>query len=82
MQKIITMATGISINIHLPKSDLAFIKKLAKRMSWSIVEENKDNLFDPETGMYLNDSTMKAIRDAEAGKVKRCKKLDELIATI
>ena len=69
------MATTISVNISMPKSDLPFVRQLAKRMGWSVVEtKTTDNLYDPETGAYLNDETMQAIREVEAGKVMRCKK--------
>ncbi len=77
-----TMATAVSINISLPRADLGFVRKLAKRMSWSIAEAEPKKLYDPETGQYFNKTTMKAISDVEEGKVKRCKNLDELISTI
>lgn len=77
------MATAISVNINMSKSDVPFIRQLAKRMGWSVVETKAtDNLYDPETGAYLNDETMQAIRDVEAGKVTRCKNMDELLAQI
>ena len=38
------------------------------------------NLYDPESGECLNDETMQAIRDVEAGKVNRCKDMNELLA--
>lgn len=75
------MATPVTININMPRSDMAFIKQLGKRMGW-IVSEVKpvDNLYDSESGAYLNDETMQAIRDVEAGKVTRCKDMNELLA--
>lgn len=77
------MTTAISVNIKMSKSDVPFIRQLAKRMGWSVVETKAtDNLYDPETGAYLNDETMQAIRDVEAGKVTRCKNMDELLAQI
>ena len=77
------MATAISVNINMSKSDVPFIRQLAKRMGWSIVETKAtDVLYDPETGAYLNDETMQAIRDVEAGKVTRCKDINELFEQI
>ena len=77
------MSTAISININMSKSDVPFIRQLAKRMGWSIVETKAtDALYDPETGAYLNDETMQAIRDVEAGKVTRCKDINELFEQI
>ena len=67
----------------MPKADVAFIRQLGKRMGW---EESKDrptdNLYDPESGTFLNDETMQAIRDTEAGKSMRCRNIDELLASI
>jgi hypothetical protein len=52
-------------------------------MGWTVSEAvQPDSLFDPETGEYLNEETMQAIRDVEAGHVKKCKDLDELLAEI
>ena len=74
------MRTGVSVNISMPRTDLRFVRQMAKRMGGSVTESTDDRLFDSETGKYLNEETMQAIRDMEAGKVKRCKNLDELIA--
>ena len=41
-----------------------------------------DRLYDPETGCYLNDETMEAIRDAEAGNVTKCNNVEELFADL
>ena len=77
------MSTAISININMSKSDVPFIRQLAKRMGWSVTETKAaDTLYDPETGAYLNEETMQAIRDVEAGKVTRCKDINELFAQI
>lgn len=77
------MTTAASINIQMPRGDMAFFRQLAKRMGWSVSEVTpNDSLFDPETGEYLNEETMQAIRDVEAGHVKRCKNLDELLAEL
>lgn len=62
---------------------MAFIKQLSKRMGWTMSEtKSADNLYDPESGTFLNDETMQAIRDVEAGKVMRCKDMNELLALI
>ncbi len=67
----------------MPRGDMAFFRQLAKRMGWSVSEVTpNDSLFDPETGEYLNEETMQAIRDVEAGHVKRCKNLDEILAEL
>ena len=77
------MATATSVNIQMPRSDMMFFRQLAKRMGWSVSEvSTNDSLYDPETGEYLNEETMQAIRDVEAGHVKRCSSLDDILAAI
>ena len=77
------MATATSINIQMPRGDMAFLRQLAKRMGWSVSEvPTNDRLYDPETGEYLNEETMQAIRDVEAGQVTRCNSLDEILAAL
>ena len=77
------MATAVSININMPRGDMAFIRQLGKRMGWTITEASQsDALYDPETKSYLNEETMQAIRDVEAGKVERCKDMNELLALL
>ena len=67
----------------MPRADMAFIKQLGKRMGWTVTEAKPtDNLYDPESGEFLNDETMQAIRDVEAGKVNRCKDMKELLSLI
>lgn len=67
----------------MPRGDMAFIRQLGKRMGWAISEvKRSDALYDPETKSYLNEETMQAIRDVEAGNVERCKDMDELLALI
>lgn len=62
---------------------MAFIKQLSKRMGWTVSEAKPtDNLYDPESGSFLNEETMQAIRDVEAGKVMRCKDMNELLTLI
>ena len=52
-------------------------------MGWEVSKEKQtDNLYDPESGAFLNDETMQAIRDIEAGKSMRCRNMDELLASI
>ena len=78
------MANSVNLHINLPRSDRAFLIMLGKRMGWNVQEvQTPDALFDPESGQYLNEETMQAIHDVEAGKgVARCKNIDELLATI
>ena len=52
-------------------------------MGWTVSEAKAtDSLYYPETDAYLNEETMQAIRDVEAGKVQRCKDMNELLALI
>ena len=76
------MNSAVSISLNMPKADLGFARQMAKRMGWTINKQGSDRLFDPETNMFLNEETMQAIHDVEAGKVKRCRNLDELIAAL
>ena len=75
---------SVNLNINLPRSDMDFICMLGKRMGWKVKESRtSDALFDPESGEYLNEETMQAIREVESGKgVKRCKDMDELLARV
>lgn len=74
----------VNLNISLPRSDMGFMCMLSKRMGWNLKEMPiSDALFDPESGEYLNEETMQAIRDVEAGKgVARCNNIDELLAVV
>ena len=56
--------------LNVPKDDVSFFKKMAKKMGWSIEKKKKEkpHLYDPETGDYLNDETMKVIEDSMNGK--------------
>ena len=68
---------SVNVHISLPRSDMGFVRQLGKRMGWNVKEA--DALYDPESGEYLNEETMQAIRDVESGKgVVRCKSIDEL----
>ena len=67
----------------MPRSDMSFIRQLGKRMGWTISEvKQSDALYDPETNSYLNEETMQAIRDVEAGKVEHCKDMNELLSLV
>ena len=71
----ITTATNSSPNtfmLTMPKADVSFFKTMAKKMGWTIERKRtaKPRLYDPETGEYLNDKTMKAIEDVRSGKDK------------
>ena len=77
------MTSAISVNISLPRNDMSFMRQLAKRMGWSISEtEQPARLYDPESDSYLNDETMEAIREVEAGHVTRCKDMSELLELV
>lgn len=78
------MLNSVNLNISLPRSDMDFMRMLGKRMGWSVKEVlDSEALYDPESGEYLNEETMQAIRDVEAGKdVSRCKSVDELFALV
>ena len=76
-----------SITINIPNSDVSFFKKMIKKMGWTYTmadEESqvaKPRLYDPETGEYLNDKTMKAIEEAhEDMKHGRLKSYDSVDA--
>ena len=77
------MATAVTVNINMPRGDMSFVRRLGKRMGWTVSEaKSPDALFDPETCMYLNSETMQAIRDVESGKVERCKDMNELLKLV
>ena len=55
-----------TVSLNIPKADLSFLKTLVKKMGWEINRKPKPrrkHLYDPETGKYLNDETMKAIEN-------------------
>ena len=77
------MGASVTMSINIPKRDISFLRKLSERMGWSVRENvSPDALYDPESGAYLNEETMQAIRDVEAGKVMRCDNLGELLETL
>ena len=64
-----------AITINIPNHEVSFFKKMMAKMGWTyeVKEETvrpkaKPCLYDPETGEYLNDKTMKAIEDVRSGK--------------
>lgn len=72
-----TTATNTSPDkfvLTVPKADVNFFKTMAKKMGWTIERKRptrtkaKPRLYDPETGEYLNDETMKVIEDVRSGK--------------
>ena len=55
-----------TMSVNIPKADRTFFKALMKKMGWEINRKPKPRrkrLYDPETGKYLNDETMKAIEN-------------------
>ncbi len=68
-----TIPTAVQFDtftLTVPKDEVSFFKKMAKKMGWSIERKTKPKarLYDPETGEYLNDETMKTIEDTMNGK--------------
>lgn len=67
-----------AITINIPNREVSFFKKIMAKMGWtySIADEPvktatpKPRLYDPETGEFLNDKTMKVIEDVRSGKDK------------
>ena len=59
-----------TFTLTVPKADVSFFKTMAKKMGWTVERKKaaKPRLYDPETGEYLNDKTMKVIEDALKGK--------------
>lgn len=61
-----------TFTLTVPKADVSFFKTMAKKMGWTVERKRvaKPRLYDPETGEFLNDRTMKAIEDVRSGKDK------------
>ena len=64
-----------AITINIPNHEVSFFKKMISKMGWTyeVKEEMarpkaRPRLYDPETGEYLNDKTMKVIEDVRSGK--------------
>ena len=66
----VTKASPDTFTLTVPKADVSFFKTMAKKMGWKIERKRttKPRLYDPETGKYLSDATMKVIEDARKGK--------------
>ena len=76
-----------AITINVPNRKVGFFKRLMTEMgiTYDVAEEKpkaKARLYDPETGEYLNDKTMKAIEDVCSGKepVYEMKSMEEFKA--
>ncbi len=77
-----------AITINIPDRKVNFFKKLIAEMGWTYEVQEvaqpkaKARLYDPETGEYLNDKTMKAIEDVRSGKepVYEMKSMDDFKA--
>ena len=61
-----------TFTLTVPKADVSFFKTMAKKMGWTVERKRmvKPRLYDPETGEYLNDRTMKVIENVRSGKEK------------
>ena len=58
-----------AITINIPNRKVSFFKKLIAEVKEETVRpKTKPCLYDPETGEYLNDKTIKAIEDVRSGK--------------
>ena len=70
--KIIMQTAAINQNVFsvsIPQVDTKKFKQLIKLMGWTIAPTKESaRLYDPETGEYLNDETMRVIEDARQGK--------------
>ena len=77
------MGNVVTMSVNIPRRDISFLRKLSERMGWLVRESvTSDALYDPESGAYLNEETMQAIRDAEAGKVMKCDNLGQILETL
>ena len=60
-----------AITVNIPDRKVSFFKKLIAEMGWTYEvadAKSRARLYDPETGEYLNDKTMKVIEDVRSGK--------------
>ena len=59
-----------TFTLNVPKTEVSFFRTMAKKMGWTIEKKKKEKprMYDPETGEYLNDETMKVIEDSMNGK--------------
>lgn len=65
------VVTMNNVNISLPKSDMTFLKKLAKNMGWEI-----RTLPKKKSGVELG------LEDIEAGRVYRAENAEDLLKQI
>ncbi|MBO6117772.1 MAG: hypothetical protein J6P44_04420 [Bacteroidales bacterium] len=73
---IIKQLDYISDNENLLTKVLNYLKTLTK-------EQREDALYDPQTGKYLNDETMQAIKDSIEGKnVVECGSFDNYLKIV
>ena len=55
--------------VSVPSMDTKKFKQFIKLMGWKAeATPARTRLYDPESGKYLNDKTMQAIEDANAGR--------------
>lgn len=74
-----------AITVNIPDRKVSFFKKLIAEMGWTYEvadAKSRARLYDPETGEYLNDKTMKVIENVRNGKdpVYEIKSMDEFKA--
>jgi DNA-binding protein YbaB len=77
-----------AITINIPNHEVSFFKKMIEKMGWTYTIAGEESmtknprLYDPETGEYLNDKTMKAIEEAhddmKQGRLKSYDSVDEM----
>ncbi len=58
-----------TFELNVPKVEVDFFKTFVAKMGWTFKNSApKTRIYDPETGEYLNDKTVKVIEDAMNGK--------------
>lgn len=76
----------VTFEVEVPQDEVRFFRKLAKKMGWTVHRQRnkKARLYDPETGEYLNDRTMKLIENIRRGKepLYELKSIEDLEALI
>ena len=73
-----------TFTLTVPKADVSFFKTMAKKMGWTVERKKpktKTRLYDPETGLYMNDKAVKdiekAIEEVKQGKVSTYASVDD-----
>jgi len=59
-----------TFTVSIPQLDTERFKGIAKAMGWVILPmpvTEKHQLYDPESGAYLNEETMRVIEDSRKG---------------